>query len=96
MCVLWWTDGYRHRFFSSTSVFLCHYNSVIVLYSSSSTRCSYRKDKRLRLGDVTKSNVLSEIGGGGVEGRWIDKYFHLGFKGLIPKKPSPQVLRYLT
>jgi hypothetical protein len=42
------------------------------------------EDKRIGLGNTTKSNALSEIGE-----RWIEKYFHLGFKGLVPKTLSP-------
>jgi len=43
-----------------------------------------REDKRVRLGNTIKSNAFSEIGE-----RWIEKYFHLGFKGLMPKTLSP-------
>jgi hypothetical protein len=48
-------------FCTSGSVSLCHCNSTNVLCSSSSTRCSYQKEKPAKPGDLTKTNAISEI-----------------------------------
>jgi hypothetical protein len=64
-------------FSPSTSVFPCKYHSTNAPYSSSSTHCSCQKDKRAKPGNLTKNNAVSEIGE-----HWIEKYFHLVYKGL--------------
>ena len=50
------------------------YHSTNAPYSSSLTCYSYKKDKRANLGNLSNSDVLSEI----VE-NWIEKYFHCFF-----------------
>ena len=50
------------NFSPSTSLFPCQYHSANASYSSSSTRCSYQKDRRSKPGSIPKSNVLWEIG----------------------------------
>lgn len=55
----------------STWAFPYHYNSTYDAYSSSSTRCSYQKDKRATTGIFPLSNALWEIGE-----HWIEKNFH--------------------
>jgi hypothetical protein len=61
------------------SVSLHHCFTLIFIYM-----LFLREDKRVRLGNITKSKALSEIGE-----RWMEKYFHLSFKGLMPKTLSP-------
>jgi hypothetical protein len=46
----------------STSVFFSQYHYLSAPHSSSSTWCSYRKDKRDMPGNLTKSSGLSEMG----------------------------------
>jgi len=53
-----WTKRHWDRFFSSTSVFPSREHSTNALYSSSSTCCSYRMDKRAKPGNLQKSSGL--------------------------------------
>ena len=55
-----WTQWHWDRFLSSTSVVLCQYHSTNSPHSSSSLICLYG-DKRVKPGNLPKSNVLSEI-----------------------------------
>ena len=48
-------------FLSQSFCFPCQYHSTNAPHSSSSTRWSYRKDKRARPGNLPKSNALTEI-----------------------------------
>jgi hypothetical protein len=51
------------RFFPpNTSVFPCLYHSISVPCLSSSTRCSYQKDKREKPGNRPKSRTLRKSG----------------------------------
>jgi hypothetical protein len=49
----------------NTSTFPRQYHSANAPYLSSSTCCSYHSDKWVKPGNLPKSNLLSEIGGGG-------------------------------
>jgi hypothetical protein len=60
-----------HVFLLSASLFPCQYHSTIAPYSSSSTCCSYQKDKRAKPGNLPKSDALSEI-----RERWTEKCFN--------------------
>jgi hypothetical protein len=76
--------GVLGQFFSeyidfSLSVSFYHCFILIFIYM-----LFLREDKWVRLGNITKSNALSEIGE-----RWIERYLHLSFKGLMPKTLSP-------
>jgi hypothetical protein len=51
--------------------FSCQCHSSNAPYSSSSTRCSYQKDKRTKPGNLRKNTALI-----GNRVRWIEKYFH--------------------
>jgi len=62
----------------NTSVFSYQYHSTNAPYFSSSTCCSYQKDKRAKPGDLPKSDVLAESGES-----WGERYFHLVFNKLI-------------
>jgi hypothetical protein len=54
-------SGTETDFSASTSVFLCQYHSAVAPQYSST--CSfYKKDKRTKPGNLSKSNPLSEIG----------------------------------
>jgi hypothetical protein len=53
--------------------FPCQHHSTNASYSSSSTCCSYQKNKLAQPGNLPKRNALSEIGE-----HWKEKYFHLG------------------
>ena len=67
--------GYEIFFFApSTSVSLCQYHPTNALHLSSSTYCSYQKDKRARPGNLKKTNVLSKL-----EEHWIENvcYFKI-------------------
>ena len=46
--------------------------------SSSSTCCSYRKDKRAKLGDIPKNKILSKI-----TEHWIKKSVHLFIPSMV-------------
>ena len=46
----------------SNSVFLCQYHSRISPYLSSSTFCSYEKDKRTKPGNVPKTMLFRKTG----------------------------------
>ena len=48
-------------FFPNVCVFPCQYHSTNAPFSSSSTCCSYHKDKRSKIVDLPKSNSPSEI-----------------------------------
>jgi len=54
----------------------CGFNA---LYSSSSKRCSCRKDNVLKVGSLPKSNALSETGD-----PCKAKYFHFIIQGINP------------
>ena len=62
----------------STSVLPCQYHSTNAPYSSSSTCCSYRKDKRAKPRDLRKNEVLSKIAE-----YWIKKYVHLFIPSMV-------------
>jgi len=62
----------------STSVFHCHYHSISAPYAFLATRCFYQKSKRMKMGNLTNSNGLSETGDHSTENK-----LHLAFKGLI-------------
>jgi len=55
----------------STSAFSCQYHFTNASYSSSSTCCSYQKDRQVKPRNLPKSNALSEIGK-----CWIEQQFH--------------------
>jgi hypothetical protein len=59
---LWWTKWHWDRFFFEYFGFPCKYHPIDAPYSSSSTHCSYQKDKRAKPGNLVKSKALSEIG----------------------------------
>ena len=68
----------RQGFFSrSTCVFPCQYHSNNAQYSSLCSFCSCQ-DKRARHGNVSKRNILPEIGD-----HWIEKYLHLKNKNQL-------------
>ena len=49
-----WQSGSGRRFSPSTWVFSCQYNSTNAQYSSSSTFCSFQKNKRAKPGKLPK------------------------------------------
>jgi len=76
-----------------TSVSPCRSHTTNVAYSSSSTSCSYQKDKGAKMGNVSNSNFLSEIGK-----QWIENnstFFNTCFWNLpSPPHPHARVLMY--
>ena len=54
------------------------YHSANAPHSSSSTCCSYQKDKRAKPGDLRKNKVLSKIAE-----HWIKKYVHLFSPSMV-------------
>jgi hypothetical protein len=58
----------------------CQYHSADAPYSSSSTStcCSYQKDKRAKPGDLRKNKVLSKIAE-----HWIKRYVHLFIPSMV-------------
>ena len=54
-------SGSEEGFPPSNSVSSCQYHSAINPYSSSSTCCSYQKDKRAKPGNLAKGNALLEV-----------------------------------
>jgi len=54
--------GTETGFSPSTSALPCQYHSTSAAYSSSSTRCSYQKDKRTKTGNIPESNAVSYVG----------------------------------
>ena len=76
--------GTGTSFSPGTSVFPCQYHSTIAPHSSSSTRCSYQKDKGERSDNLPESKDLPEIGtwGRGAEGgHLIEDTFTQSSKG---------------
>jgi hypothetical protein len=54
-------------FSPSPLVFRCQYHSTMASYSSSSTFCSYQKDKQAKPGNLPKSNAGLDL-----KKRWIE------------------------
>jgi hypothetical protein len=54
--------GTGKSFSPSTSVFACRYCSTNASHSSSSTLYCYQTDKKVKPGNLPKSNALSEFG----------------------------------
>ena len=52
-------SGTETGFSPSTSALPCQYHSTNATYLSSSTRCSYQKDKRKKPGNLPNSSALS-------------------------------------
>jgi len=59
------------RFFPSTSVYSCHYNTTSHRYSSSSTCYCYQKDKREKPVKLSNFNTVLQI-----REHWMQKYLH--------------------
>ena len=53
------TCGSETGFSPSTSALPCQCHSTSAAYLSSSTRCSYQKDKRTKTGNLPESNAVS-------------------------------------
>jgi hypothetical protein len=54
-------------FSASTSVVPCQYHSTSTPYLCAFTCCSYQKDERAKPGNLPKSNLFSDIGGGALD-----------------------------
>jgi hypothetical protein len=66
---LWWAKWHWEIFFSEYCGFPCQYHSNNAPHSSSSTCCSYQKDKWANPDTLTKRSVLSIIGE-----HWIENF----------------------
>jgi hypothetical protein len=67
-----------HIFLLSASLFPCQYHSTIVPYSSSSTCCSYQKDKERNLGLFQKAMLFRKSGSVGRKSVFI--FYAIGSK----------------
>jgi len=66
-----------NAFCPSTSVFLCQNHSTNC-QCSSSTRCSYQKDKRAKLGNLPKKIKMFWT----IEQNWTERHFNFFFSAL--------------
>ena len=74
-------NGNENLFSPQYFDFRCQYHSNSAPHSSSCTCCSYRKDERVKPGNLPKNNVISEIAN-----QWAAIYCHLSCTELTKSK----------